>query len=276
MLRGAWRMLALVVTMRGRGRVRAAEASGCSAPRTQRKELRKVGARVHFSEVSRQLAATDSVLDRRQGGLFGKEPPMTRRPRIDLPRIPQHVVQRGNDRQPCFFTDAHRHRYLQDLREIALREGCTVHAYVLMTNHLRCRSSLIDGDTDLLRCYRYIELNPVRTHVHRSGGLLPGLATARAPWVTTTHSSMRTRSTRASARRAEIATLPTAPSNWKHSPTRISRRSGCIFNASTHSDPIASAPPSRPRSPDRSGPLKIGRPAKSEVHRELEPAPPPF
>ena len=27
-------------------------------------------------------------------------------------------------------------RYLQDLREISLREGCNVHAYVLMTNHV--------------------------------------------------------------------------------------------------------------------------------------------
>ncbi len=130
---------------------------------------------------------------------------MARRPRIDLPGIPQHIVQRGNDRQPCFFTDADRHRYLQDLREIALREGCAVHAYVLMTNHVhllmtpdeggqvarvmqslgrryvryvndryrrtgtlwegRYKASLIDRDTYLLRCYRYIELNPVRARM---------------------------------------------------------------------------------------------------------------
>ena len=116
--------------------------------------------------------------------------------------IPQHVVQRGNDRQPCFFADVDRQRYLQDLKEIALREGCAVHAYVLMTNHVhllmtptgsvqiarlmqalgrryvryvndryhrtgtlwegRYKSSLVDRDTYLLHCYRYIELNPVR------------------------------------------------------------------------------------------------------------------
>jgi hypothetical protein len=29
-----------------------------------------------------------------------------RQPRIDLPGVAQHVIQRGNDRQPCFFTDA--------------------------------------------------------------------------------------------------------------------------------------------------------------------------
>ena len=31
---------------------------------------------------------------------------MPRPLRIDIPGIPQHVVQRGNDRQPCFFDDA--------------------------------------------------------------------------------------------------------------------------------------------------------------------------
>ena len=35
---------------------------------------------------------------------------MPRRPRLDLAHVPQHVVQRGNDRQPCFFTDIDRTR----------------------------------------------------------------------------------------------------------------------------------------------------------------------
>jgi len=61
---------------------------------------------------------------------------MPRRPRLDLPNVPQHVVQRGNDRQPCFFIPADYERYRCELREIALKEGCAVHAYVLMTNHV--------------------------------------------------------------------------------------------------------------------------------------------
>ena len=61
---------------------------------------------------------------------------MPRRPRIDLPHITQHVVQRGNDRQPCFFTSSDYERYRSDLREITLHEGCEIHAYVLMTNHV--------------------------------------------------------------------------------------------------------------------------------------------
>jgi putative transposase len=96
-------------------------------------------------------------------------------------------------------------RYLEDLREITRREGCSVHAYLLMTNHVhllmtptargqiakvmqalgrkyvryvnnrycrtgtlwegRYKSCLIDSDTYLLRCYRYIELNPIRARM---------------------------------------------------------------------------------------------------------------
>jgi putative transposase len=127
---------------------------------------------------------------------------MPRPPRLDLPGVPQHLVQRGNDRQPCFFADIDRVRYLQDLRELSFKLGIAVHAYVLMTNHVhllltsdhggatstlmqslgrryvryindtygrtgtlwegRYKSCPVQDETYLLRCYRYIELNPVR------------------------------------------------------------------------------------------------------------------
>ena len=130
---------------------------------------------------------------------------MPRQPRLDIPGIPQHVVQRGNDRQPCFFREEDYRRYLSELTELALRRGCAVHAYVLMTNHVhllltpsavgqvgrlmqalgrryvryvndryhrsgtlwegRYKSCLVDHDSYLLRCYRYIELNPVRARM---------------------------------------------------------------------------------------------------------------
>jgi putative transposase len=61
---------------------------------------------------------------------------MPGQPRLDLVNFPQRVVQCGNDRQPCLLTDADRLRYRQDLRKIALRAGCNVHAYVLMTHHV--------------------------------------------------------------------------------------------------------------------------------------------
>ncbi len=127
---------------------------------------------------------------------------MPRPPRLDLPGVAQHVVQRGNDRHPCFFTADDYRRYLRDLNEIARRQGCAIHAYVLMTNHVhllvtppaaghvsrmmqalgrryvrhvnqtyhrtstlwegRYKACLVASDAHLLQCHRYIELNPLR------------------------------------------------------------------------------------------------------------------
>lgn len=130
---------------------------------------------------------------------------MPRPRRLDLPDIPQHLIQRGNDRQACFFEEADYLRYYSDLRELAAREGCTVHAYVLMTNHVhllmtppcagaigrvmqslgrryvraindrrrrtgtlwegRYKAFPVDSGRYLLECHRYIELNPVRAGI---------------------------------------------------------------------------------------------------------------
>jgi putative transposase len=61
---------------------------------------------------------------------------MARQRGIDLPGIPQHIVQRGNNRLPCFLDDYDRSRYRQLLREALLATGCELHAYVLMDNHV--------------------------------------------------------------------------------------------------------------------------------------------
>ena len=61
---------------------------------------------------------------------------MARPPRLDLPGIPQHVVQRGNNRLPCFLDDGDRLRYLQLLQESLATTHCRLHAYVLMDNHI--------------------------------------------------------------------------------------------------------------------------------------------
>ena len=61
---------------------------------------------------------------------------MPRRPRFNLPGIPQHIVQRGNNRAPCFFAEQDRRQYLEDLTESAEKYLCEIHAYVLMTNHV--------------------------------------------------------------------------------------------------------------------------------------------
>jgi len=61
---------------------------------------------------------------------------MALQPRLDLPGIPQHIVQRGNNRLPCFLDDDDRHRYPRLLGEALLRTGCRLHAYALMGNHV--------------------------------------------------------------------------------------------------------------------------------------------
>lgn len=138
---------------------------------------------------------------------------MPRLPRIDLPGMPQHLVQRGVDRQPCFFCDEDRRRYLAELRVTAGTLDCHIHAYVLMSNHVhllatptargdlgrmmqslgrryvryindrhgrtgtlwegRFRACLIESEHYLLLCQRYIELNPIRAAVVADPGEYP-------------------------------------------------------------------------------------------------------
>jgi putative transposase len=57
-------------------------------------------------------------------------------PRVELAGVLRHVVQRGNNRLPCFLDDEDRQRYLQCLRQALWRFGCKLHAYVLMSNHV--------------------------------------------------------------------------------------------------------------------------------------------
>jgi putative transposase len=130
---------------------------------------------------------------------------MARLPRIDLPGIPQHVVQRGNNRLPCFLDDQDRLHYLSLLCEGLAATQCRLHAYVLMDNHVhllltppdsgaiarlmqklgrryvrlfnvrhgrtgtlwegRYKACLVDGESHMLRCARYIDLNPVRARM---------------------------------------------------------------------------------------------------------------
>ena len=130
---------------------------------------------------------------------------MPRKPRFNLPGYPQHVIQRGNNREPCFYAESDYRRYLEELTEIAAKYSCQVHAYVLMTNHVhllvtshvdyglsqmmqelgrryvyyinhqyrrtgtlwegRFKASLVDSETYLLTCMRYSELNPVRANM---------------------------------------------------------------------------------------------------------------
>lgn len=44
---------------------------------------------------------------------------MARKPRFVLPVVPKHVIQRGNNREPCFYSNDDYVRYLQDLHSVS-------------------------------------------------------------------------------------------------------------------------------------------------------------
>lgn len=130
---------------------------------------------------------------------------MARLARLNLPDIPQHVIQRGNNRQASFFTNQDYAVYLDKLKKYASMYSVNIHAFVLMTNHVhllvtpqtekgvsqmmqslgRCyvmyinnkyarsgtlwegryKSTLIESENYFLTVSRYIELNPVRARM---------------------------------------------------------------------------------------------------------------
>jgi len=61
---------------------------------------------------------------------------MPRKPRFVLPGVPQHVIQRGHNREPCFYSPEDYRRYMEELGKAADSNDVKVHAYVLMTNHV--------------------------------------------------------------------------------------------------------------------------------------------
>jgi putative transposase len=130
---------------------------------------------------------------------------MARLPRFIITGHPQHVIIRGNNRDPIFYSDEDYRFYLDKLQDACIKHQCTIHAYVLMTNHVhllitphtedgisktmqmlgryyvqyfnfthkrtgtlwegRYKASLVDSEAFALTCYRYIELNPVRANM---------------------------------------------------------------------------------------------------------------
>lgn len=127
---------------------------------------------------------------------------MARLLRLGPAGIPQHIIQRGNDRQICFGSDQDMAFYAACLLEYSTKFDVSVHAWVFMTNHIhllatpkfdggvskmmqaigrhyvgyfnreyqrsgtlwegRFKSSLVQSSIYALQCQRYIELNPVR------------------------------------------------------------------------------------------------------------------
>ena len=61
---------------------------------------------------------------------------MPRRARRYIPRLPYHIVQRGNNREAVFVEPENYQFYLSLWKDCMKRYGVDVHAYCLMTNHI--------------------------------------------------------------------------------------------------------------------------------------------
>jgi putative transposase len=61
---------------------------------------------------------------------------MPRLPRLVIPGLPHHVTQRGVRSLAIFIDDADRVAYLELMRDECARQGCSVLAWCLMTNHV--------------------------------------------------------------------------------------------------------------------------------------------
>lgn len=112
---------------------------------------------------------------------------MACKPRFTIPGIPQHIIQRGNNRDPCFFAEADYLRYMDVLAESAEKNSVAVHAYVLMTNHvhLLATPSHKHGTShmmqDLGRKYvRYINSSYKRSGTLWEGRFKAGLVDSQA------------------------------------------------------------------------------------------------
>ena len=53
-----------------------------------------------------------------------------------LPGVPAHIMQRGNNRAACFFSENDFSYCREVLAEAMKRYGAELHAYCLMTNHV--------------------------------------------------------------------------------------------------------------------------------------------
>ncbi|WP_363700131.1 transposase [Shewanella sp. CG12_big_fil_rev_8_21_14_0_65_47_15] len=60
---------------------------------------------------------------------------MPRKPRVSLAGVPEHVIQRGNNRQVIFACDDDMKAYVTWLRDYAEQFEVLIHG-VLMTNHV--------------------------------------------------------------------------------------------------------------------------------------------
>jgi len=82
---------------------------------------------------------------------------MPRLPRTVFAGLPHHVTQRGNRREPIFFSDGDRQAYLLWLKEYADKHQVEVLAYCLMTNHIHL-IAVPESDDGLMRVLKPLHM----------------------------------------------------------------------------------------------------------------------
>lgn len=147
---------------------------------------------------------------------------MARLPRIVIPNQPLHIMHRGNNRQHIFNTEEDMLKIKNDIAHGLKKSGCSLHAYVIMTNHLhllitpeskeqlavfmqamanryvryfnvlhkrtgtlwegRFKSCLVDSDSYLFSLHKYIEMNPVMANMVANA--------ADYPWSSYAHNAL--------------------------------------------------------------------------------------
>ena len=97
---------------------------------------------------------------------------MPRTTRFCPPGVPQHVIQRGNNRQPTFKGRVDFAFYCRLMEQYAEEHGVALHGWVLMTNHVHLLATPSTerslSENYLLGCQRYIEMNPVSAGMVRN------------------------------------------------------------------------------------------------------------
>jgi putative transposase len=102
---------------------------------------------------------------------------MPRYPRLFLPEMPLHIVQRGHDRQPVFVQAADYEYYLDNLREAKDTLSIQVHGYCLMTNHVHLivtPQAEVENISRLMRTLAARQTRYVNKLESRSGTLWEG------------------------------------------------------------------------------------------------------
>jgi len=72
---------------------------------------------------------------------------MARLPRYVIPGQPQHIIQRGNNRQVIFAAEADYQFFRDALVKAAVKHGLAIHAYVWMTNHIHLLATPDEEDS---------------------------------------------------------------------------------------------------------------------------------